>query len=241
MKNKLIISVMFLIGSLSLGYSKTEEELMSGIPESNEQNRAARVAYVMSNKDDILPLFNKWKDTSAGKYMISEKPNSNLTQEQKDLASRQRDLYAPFYYKFAYELDNVNDNCAIRLSPSVYLRIKGEDEYQKIKQNDWKIEETPLPFFIRIELASIVGDQDYLCSLSAKDVGNVVLLQWATQMCRYLPAQSDMTAAYNKAVEIETALMGLPKSFSGTSEVLNSIREVQDILYLRINRAKNLK
>lgn len=241
MKNKLIISVMFLIGSLSLGYSKTEEELMSGIPEYNDQNRTARVAYVVSNKDDILPLFNKWKDTSAGKYMISEEPNSNLTQEQKDLALRQRDLYAPFYYKFAYELDNVNDNCAIRLSPSVYLRIKGEDEYQKIKQNDWKIEETPLPSFVRIELAFIVGDQDYLYSLSAKDVDITGLLRWAEQMCRYLPAQSDMTGAYNKAIEIETALMRLPKSSPETSEVLNRIREVQDTLYLRINRAKNLK
>ncbi len=230
MKKLIITTIALSFGVVA--FSKTEAELIAGLPTSDTK---ARIAYCAENASDIEPLFAQWSQSDIGKYYTWETPNVNETAEAKDNAQKKRSLFAPYYYGGLNKCE-VSANCALRLSPQVYYNKVGDDGYKKIKSDGWIIEGVPLPECDKIRFAICAKDCDVVFKMDLSKLSAFDLKSLANQMRAVILSASDYVSAKEFCNEYEKQM--LIKNVSVNSAEYQAIQSVGKYLTQRVIEQK---
>ena len=205
---KIIIATLALACGLG-AYAKTLAELKAELPEYSDSKevRAARLAYINANSEDLLREFNAWAGTNAAKFYAGEAPNAGMTEAQKNEAAEMR----KFFYGVYWILEpDCPANVGLRLVPQVYIRAAervNASFYSDLKAAGFEIDGVKLPSLVQIRVAAICGDLDFFANLDWDSADNDGLFAAVADAKRMLVRATDLDKAAGVCAEYKRALV----------------------------------
>ena len=167
MKKLIILTITTLIG-LNV-FAKDLDQLISEFPFNDTYS--AKNTYILANKADFDKEFNKFKSSETAMSLF----NTATPVEQRNSTLKAYVMFSPYYNMFHEEITNVSDIVVLQLSANVFCKIP--NAYDKLKKNNWKLNNCQPPLGKIVVCALIMQDYDTVIA-KMPGMGNSVNYIW---------------------------------------------------------------
>ncbi|MBE6412799.1 MAG: hypothetical protein E7036_09665 [Opitutales bacterium] len=212
-----IITFAFGVGA----FAKTLNELVAEMPKFTNVTTAeitARMEYTQANKSDFVRELRAYSASE-----LATKKTYELTDAEKVI----RETLAPAYYAYGRELE-IADIVGIRIAVALWWQLNGEDAYERIKTNGWKVDGIDLTTAEKRALAFLANDFDVIASMNLTGVSKTALLHNVVKVKRLLLNTSELTKAKKFCRDYQKAM--LDSGISDSSDEFKSLKAIEDYL-----------